>query len=127
MFGVSKGHVIQITFDPGLDAAGRPGRHRITHIVTYRPSNQAWQIAVHARSIGTTQGSLQIEYARKPGAAAGLGWVTGLPLDLRPTLGVGIAELEVGQLHGNMVTLDLPLGLGGQLCDGNHRFIKYPG
>ena len=102
---------MQIPLDLELDPAGGPGLNCVTHVITHRPVNERRQIAVHPRPVGTTQGGLQIQHAWKPRATTGNGGITGFPFDLRLTLCIDVAELDVGQLDSNALTIDLPPGI----------------
>ena len=110
-FRVFKRHVIQITPDPELDPAGLSHRKSIPHVISHRLAEYGWQVAVNARPIGTAEYGLQIQHPRKARAPFGLRRITGFPFDLRLALGVGIAELQVGQLQRNVFALDLPFDL----------------
>ena len=122
--GVAKRHIAQIPFDLELDPAGSAGLDRVAHVVTHRAFNDRGQVAVHAGSIGTAEASLQIEHARKPGMCRRFSRVTGFPLDLRLALRVGIAELQIGHLNGDLLAIDLPARVKRQLADSNHRLVK---
>ena len=53
--------------------------------------------------------------------------ITGLPFHLRVALGIGVAELQIGDLHGNARTRHRPLRIGRELRQRDQRVVKNAG
>ena len=115
---------MQIPLDVELDARCRALHQRVTDVVAHPLQHDFGQVTVDAGALQAAHAALQIEHARKAGAASGRVGDAGVPLELRFPLRIGVAELQVGHLHRQALTLDLPLRSARELCKGYQRILE---
>ena len=76
---------------------------------------------MHASAIDAAECGLQVQHARPTRSTRRQTRLTGLPFDLRLALRIGVAELQVRQLHRQSVTFELPAYIGRQLAQRQAR------
>ena len=121
---VGKGQVMQIPLDVELDARCRALHQRVTDVVAHPLQHDFGQVTVDAGALQAAHAALQIEHARQAGAASGRVGDAGVPLELCFPLRIGVAELQVGHLHRQALTLNLPLRSARQLCKRYQRILE---
>ena len=125
--GVQKRQLAEVALDLEFHIAGRTRHHRFAHIVARWASQAQGQVAVHPCAVGAGQAALQIEHTGKARAAPGFVWRSGFPVDLGFTLGIRVAERQVGHLHRQPRVTELPAHVRRQLIQRQHRFLKNAG
>ena len=111
---IDKRKFLRVALEANFDGSGAACRDRLAQI-TAGLRQAGWQVTVHPAALGAAQRGLQV---KQPGRLRLAGTACpgrGFPFDLRLALQVGIAETQLGQLHRQALTGDLPAHFGEQL------------
>ncbi|MDT4823803.1 hypothetical protein FQZ97_570420 [compost metagenome] len=118
---------MQVAAHAEIDRAGGALDDRLAHVVARVLRNVERQVAEHAGAVGARELALQVEHAGVLRAAARGGRVAGAPVGLGLALGVGVGEAQLRHLHLHGAVVELPLQLGREPVDGDHRVFEHAG
>ena len=128
LLAIGKGEVVQVALDGHGHLPRLTSQHRLFHVVTRLVAHAQRQVAVHAGAVGAAQLPGQLQGAWEARFALGqLGLRLGLPTGLELALCIGVAQLQLFDLHADVGTCNRPAHIGRQALDRNLRLFKHTG